>query len=316
MKSKVMENLSARAKKSPSLLVFPEASEPDILAAAGLAAHRGIAHPILIGDSTHIDMLAKEHNISLEGVQVLPLPQAVPASELAASYVAGGGSLPESLVRKRLTLPLYYAAMLLRLGKVDAMVAGLAHSTADVIFAAKAIVGMQEGIVTPSSMFLMEIPGYNGSEEELIVFADCGVCVDPSPSDIADIAIATAHTVRKLLAWDPRVALLSFSTKGSSRHPRADTTREALSIVRQRAPWLSIDGELQLDAAIVPAVASKKLPEKSDVAGRANILIFPDLNAGNITYKAVQRFANAHAYGPFLQGFTRVVSDLSRGSSV
>jgi phosphate acetyltransferase len=227
--------------------------------------------------------------------------------------------LPEISVKgaeRKFRHSLNVGSFLVRAGRADAMVAGLAHATQDVILASMSFIGMREGISTPSSIFLMRVPGFEGPEGEQIVFADCAVAVAPDAYELADIALTTAHTVRALLGWKPRIAMLSFSTKGSGEGESVEKVLEALRIARERDPDLAIDGEFQLDSAIVPGVAARKVPEGSAVAGRANILIFPDLNAGNIAYKAVQRFAKADAFGAFLQGFAKTVSDLSRGASV
>lgn len=182
--------------------------------------------------------------------------------------------------------------------------------------ASEMIIGLQEGISTVSSTGILLIPGYEGPEGNLLGIADCAVCPAPDSKELADIAISTADTLHSLMGWEPRVALLSFSTKGSASHDRVATVLKALEMVRERRPDLLIDGELQLDSAIVPEVAAKKVRGDSPVAGRANILIFPDLNAGNIGVKLVQRFAKGVAYGPLLQGFAKPVSDLSRGAPV
>lgn len=196
------------------------------------------------------------------------------------------------------------------------MVAGLSHTTGEVIMAGQMLVGLKEGISTVSSMGILSIPGYQGPEGDLLAIADCAVCAAPGPEELADIAISTSDTVKALLRWEPRVALLSFSTKGSASHERVDVVLDALALVRERRPDIVIDGELQLDSAIVPEVAARKVKEESPVAGKANVLIFPNLESGNIGVKLVQRFANAVAYGPLLQGFAKPISDLSRGAPV
>jgi phosphate acetyltransferase len=203
-----------------------------------------------------------------------------------------------------------------KLDEADCMVAGLSHTTGEVIMASEMIIGLQEGISTVSSTGILSIPGYEGPEGRLLGIADCAVCPAPDAKELADIAISTADTLNSLLGWEPRVALLSFSTKGSATHERVDTVLKALEMVHERRPELLIDGELQLDSAIVPEVAARKVKEGSPVAGKANILIFPNLDAGNIGVKLVQRFAKAVAYGPLLQGFAKPVSDLSRGAPV
>jgi phosphate acetyltransferase len=259
---------------------------------------------------------AAEFGLSLEGMEIVDNADEETRGALAGQCQALLPHISAKSAERKLRLPLNVGASLVAVGRADAMVAGLLHTTQDVILASMTFIGLQPGINTPSSLVLLRIPGFQGPEGEHLVFADCAVTVAPDAAELADIAISTARTTRVLLGWEARVAMLSFSTRGSGEHESVDRVREALRIVREREPGLAIDGELQVDAAIVPAVAKRKVTDGSPVAGRANILIFPDLDAGNIAYKCVQRFAGADAFGPFLQGFAKSVSDLSRGSSV
>lgn len=214
------------------------------------------------------------------------------------------------MAERLLDRPLYRAAAMLATGEVDAMLAGAMSPTARIIEAAMMTVGLKPGMSLPSSFFLMQWPDRN------LIFADCAVNPQPTASELADIAIATAASARQLTDEAPRVALLSFSTHGSGRHPDAEKIAEALRLVQARDPELLVDGELQADAALDPLIAARKLRRPSEVAGRANVLIFPDLDSGNISYKLVQQLGGAHAIGPILQGFAKPVSDLSRGASV
>jgi phosphate acetyltransferase len=213
--------------------------------------------------------------------------------------------------------PMYFGLMLEALGEVDCMVCGVAHTTGDFILAAQTIIGMKEGITTPSSVGIHAIKGFEGPDGNLLAFADCAVNPAPDANQLADIAITSADTSRILLGWTPRVAMLSFSTRGSSVHERVDMVVQALKIAKEKRPDLLIDGEFQLDTAINPAVAARKIKGDSPVAGKANVLIFPNLDAGNIGVKIFTGFADGGpGAGPLLQGFAKPVSDLSRGASV
>jgi phosphate acetyltransferase len=311
-----MEQLGLKAKANPQRVVFPEAHEEKILRAARQVRDKGIAYPLLVGEPTVVAALAGTIGVSLDGITVVDQTDTGKVEQFASDYVKINPDFPASAIKRMLKDPLNFAAMMVKLREADCMVAGLSHTTGEVIMASEMIIGLKEGISTVSSMGIMSIPGYEGPEGNLLAIADCAVCPAPDSKELADIAITTADTVKSLLGWEPRVALLSFSTKGSATHERVDSVLKALEMVRERRPELLIDGELQLDSAIVPEVAARKVKGESSVAGKANILIFPDLNAGNIGVKLIQRFAKAVAYGPLLQGFARPVSDLSRGAPV
>ncbi|RJR34472.1 MAG: phosphotransacetylase [Desulfobacteraceae bacterium] len=316
MSTNIMEDLRAKARANPQRVVFPEAGEEKILRAVCEVRDMGIARPLLIGNPDAVSGLANGLGLSLGSIPVIDHTDQEMVERFVVAFGKINSDFPASSVKRKLRDPLVFGAMLVRLDEADCMVAGISHTTGEVIMASQMIIGLEEGISTVSSTGILEIPGYEGPQGNLIGIADCAVCPAPDSQELADIAITTADTLRALLGWEPRVALLSFSTKGSADHERVEIVSKALEMVRERRPDLLIDGELQLDAAIVPEVAAKKIKEESPVAGRANILIFPDLGSGNIGVKLVQRFARAVAYGPLLQGFSRPVSDLSRGAPV
>ena len=236
----------------------------------------------------------------------------------AAQYyeLRGGERVSESMASRIVKRNLYFGAMMLKAGDADGMVAGAASPTASVIRAGTLTVGLQEHVSKPSSLIILDIPAFRGGENGVCIFADVAVNPDPDPDQLAEIAVVSARTARALLEWEPRVAMLSFSTRGSAHHQMTARVLEATEIARERAPDLLIDGELQADAALVPDIGQKKVKDGSPVVGRANVLVFPDLNAANIAYKLVQHVAGATAYGPILQGFAKPISDLSRGASV
>lgn len=311
-----MSDIIERASETPRRIGLSEVESADVLRLAQRIVETEIGVPVLVGNAEASHAVAQEAGVSTDGFKYIDNANDEVVQGIVERYTACFDDFSQKACTRRAKDNLLCAMLLLKLGEVDCVAAGKECPTGDVVAAAMGIVGLAEGVTSPSSLGIAEIPGFQGPQGEFLGLADCAITVQPGVEELAGIAISSADTARTLLGWEPRVALLSFSTLGSAQHESLDTVRAAVERVHELRPDIKCDGELQLDAAIVPAVAEHKVKRESDVAGHANILIFPNLHAGNIGVKLVQIFGHANAYGPVLQGFAKPVCDFSRSAPV
>ncbi len=310
----IIDKIKAKAKADLKHIVLPEGEEVRNVQAAVMIRDQGLAKLTLLGNPAKVKEVAA--GADLTGIDIVDPA----ASDKCALYAAtlydlrkAKGMTEEEAAAKVLD-PMYYGIMMVKMGDADGLVSGAIHSTGDMLRPALQIIKSKPGMKTVSSCFLMEIPDKSFGNDGVMIFSDCGVIPDPDAEQLANIALGAADSARSLAGMEPRVAMLSFSTKGSAKHDDVTKVQEATRIAKEMAPDLMLDGELQLDAALVEKVGQLKAPG-SPVAGKANTLVFPDLGAGNIGYKLVQRLAHAEAYGPILQGIAKPCNDLSRGCS-
>lgn len=313
----VIDQIFEKAKSNPQKVVFPEALNEKMMQAAFEAGNEGYIYPILVGNKAEIEQAIQERGYDLSVFTVVDMEDEEYRKTLIEKYIALPDTrLKEKALNRRMQDKLQFAMAMQAVGDADVTFAGIDYTTGDVLLAGQMIIGLKPGIATISSIGLCDIPGFEGSEGSLLAVGDSAVCTNPNAQQLASIAISACDKVKSLLDWQPRCACVSYSTLGSGQGELIDKVTEAVKIANELRPDLAIDGEFQLDAAISPSVAAKKVKRESKVAGKANVVIWPDLNVGNVAVKLIQQFGHADAYGPMLQGFKKVVCDCSRGAPV
>ena len=313
----VLEQIYEKAKENPQRIAFPEALNEKMMQAAYETGKEGYIIPVLVGCADEIREVLSARGYEESVFTIVDLMDETYKKSLIDKYVA----LPQFLLKekalnRRMQNPLYYAMVMQAVDEADVTFAGIDNTTGDVLLAGQMVIGLKPDISTISSIGLCDIPGFEGSEGSLLAIGDSAVCANPDAKQLAGIAISACDTVRELLNWEPRCAMVSYSTLGSGQGELIDKVVEAVRIANELRPELAIDGEFQFDTAVSPKVAAKKVQRESKVAGKANVIIWPDLNVGNVGVKLIQQFGHADAYGPMLQGFNKIVCDCSRGAPV
>ncbi len=314
----LIDTVKAKAKANPVRVAFPEANDEKMVKAIDEVSMGKYCDVFIVGHVDEVKELCEKNKIDFSTWQFIDDSNEEYKESILKKYL----QLPnivygEKSLRRRMSDPLYLALMMEAIDEVDVTFAGITSATGDIIFAAQTIVGLDDDLEVPSSVGIAELPNYKFADGgNLIAVGDCAVCTNPTAKELASIAINTCTTIRSVTGWEPKCALLSYSTDGSGNGELVEKVKTAVRIANEKRPDLKIDGEFQLDSAIVPAIAQKKVKRASEVAGQANILIFPDLNAGNIGVKLIQQFGGADAYGPLLQGFKKICSDCSRSAPV
>lgn len=313
----ILDQIYAKAKLNPQRVAFPEAENEKMMQAAFETGQEGYIIPVLVGNVEKLKVLSEERGYDARVFEFVDIRDEEYKHTLIERYTALPDTrLKEKALARRMEDPLYYAMVMEAVGDAGVTFAGIDNTTGDVLLAGQMIIGLRPGISTISSIGLCDIPGFEGSEGSILAIGDSAVCTNPNAEQLAAIAVSACDTVRELLDWEPRCAMISYSTLGSGQGELIDKVVQAVQLANELRPELAIDGEFQFDAAISPSVAEKKVARESRVAGKANVIIWPDLNVGNVGVKLIQQFGHADAYGPMLQGFNKVVCDCSRGAPV